>query len=144
MIENVQRKSGMLADRWEYIFILAFTWSALKRFRAEEAFLIASLTIVTALALQPIARRVKETLPTYVVKTVLVSIYTVCAGLLIPAVLKTFLPVPLAYGIPVFLFCLSKYALSRPAYFAASFFDWSLFSLTVSVVCGGLAYFVVQ
>jgi hypothetical protein len=144
MIENVRREPRITADRWEYIFILAVSWGAFKRFRVEEAFLITSLTIVTALACQPIARRVRETLPTYVVKTISVSIYTICASMLIPAVLKIFLPVPLAYGAPVFLFCLSKYALSKPAYFAASFLNWSLFSLMVSVICAVLAYFVVR
>jgi hypothetical protein len=141
---EIAQKSRIVADRWEYIFLLALGWAAAKHYRPEEALLVAALTICVALACQPYARRARETLPTYVVKTISVSIYTLLAIMLVPAVLKIFLPVPLAYGAPVFLFCLSKYELSRPEYFADSFLKWSLFSLLISVVCAALAYFLVQ
>jgi hypothetical protein len=143
VIEAAQ-KSRIVVDRWEYIFLLALGWAAAKHYKVEDALLIAVLTIWTALALQPYPRRIRETLPTYVVKTFSVSIYTLLAIMLVPAVLKIFLPAPLAYGMPVFLFCLSKPTFSKPEYFSDSFLKWFLFSLLISVVCAMLAYFLVQ
>jgi hypothetical protein len=145
MIEKVDQQSRIIFGRWEYVFVITLTWAASKaHFQVEKAWLVVIITSVMALAFQRYPGRVKETVTDYVVRTILVAAYALFAIMVAPAILKIFLPVPLAYGAPVFLFCLSKYKLSRPEYFADSFLKWSVFSFLVSIICAVLAYFVVR
>ncbi len=144
MVEAAHQESRFVTDRWEYLFLMTLNYAAFSHFSLDRAFKNFFIVTLVGLALQPYPKRPKETVSEYIVKTIFVSIYAIFAILVIPSFLKAFLPIPLAYGTPVLLFCLSKYKYSKPGYFADSFLKWSLFCLLISVVCAVLAHFLVQ
>src|ERR1041384_8082335 len=139
MFEKVEQGRLLRFGRWEYVLLTSLIYVAIAHFRLMES--IGSVIVVTllSLALQPYSSHSRETLSEYVRKTIFLSLCFTFALAIIPFVLRNVMPVPLAYGIPIFLLLLSKHAFMKPQERPANFYHWLfvLFGLRFPMLIAG-------